>query len=395
MKTRRRGLYGLMIALGLIMLGAAMPGAACAAELGGTPIEKVLATTSSTPVAGQNALEISGATSTEGCYFNNISWYDAAGAFIDGAFTTDAATVYIRLDAAAGYFFQEGLSAYLNNSAVEYTIYDGGSYIVLARTYSPDVWVPTIIKHPGGETVEEGGWCSFVATASSAESSAWRLRDANGKEYSMEEMAAAFPGMTYTETLGKVVIRNIPAALNGSKIYCTFTGAGGAANTNTANLNVKAEAAATPSPSPTPTPSAAPSPSASPAAGTGTGTDKADAAHEHEYSRAWSYDDDAHWHECSVCGDRADEAGHTMTWTATREATKRSPGEEQGECGVCDYETTREVEYVKPAESGKWILYAGIGAVALVLALMAASTMRQRRAAKRRAAVRRRRYYDE
>ena len=141
-----------------VCLAAALPASAQAQELGYSPITKVLATTTATPVASQNALEIGGATSTSGCYFTGISWYDSAGQFIDGAFTTDYATVNIRLDAAPGYYFAEGMEAYLNNSAVEYTIYDGGNYVILSRTYAPDVWAPTIIKHPGGETVDEGGW---------------------------------------------------------------------------------------------------------------------------------------------------------------------------------------------------------------------------------------------
>ena len=371
-----------------VCLAAALPASAQAQELGYSPITKVLATTTATPVASQNALEIGGATSTSGCYFTGISWYDSAGQFIDGAFTTDYATVNIRLDAAPGYYFAEGMEAYLNNSAVEYTIYDGGNYVILSRTYAPDVWAPTIIKHPGGETVDEGGWCSFVATASSADASSWTLVDASGKSYTMEQLAAAYPGLTYSESMGKIVIHNIPSALDGSKIYCTFSGSGGKKDTNAASLKVKYDK---PSPSPSPTPSPTPSPSPSPAA---SGADASGDAHEHSFSRAWKHDADKHWHECE-CGERSDEAAHVMSWTETRAATKKQPGEESGECGVCDYTATREVEYEKPASSGRWILYAGIGVAALVVVLMLLSAARQKRAARRRAQARRRRYYDE
>ena len=158
-----------------------LPAAASADELGQQPITKVLATTSTVPVASQNAYDITGATSTSGAYFYGISWYDSAGQYISGAFTTDYATVNIRLDAAPGYYFADGLAAYLNNSPVDYMIYDGGSYIMLSRTYAPEVWAPTVIKHPGGETVDEGGWCSFVATASGADKCEWHIRDANGQ----------------------------------------------------------------------------------------------------------------------------------------------------------------------------------------------------------------------
>ena len=376
------------------LLSFRVPASAHAEELGYQPITKVLATTSTVPVASQSAYEITGATSTSGAYFSGISWYDSAGQYINGAFTTDYATVNIRLDAAPGYYFADGLAAYLNNSPVDYVIYDGGSYIMLSRTYAPEVWAPTVIKHPGGETVDEGGWCSFVATASGADKCEWRIRDANGQVYTPEQLISAYPGMTYgDDTFGKLIIRNIPRQLDGAKVYCVFSGAGGSAETNTASLKVSYEK---PSPSPSPTPTAAPSPSASPDAG----GDKSDSAagtnadHEHSYAREWKYDDEHHWHECE-CGARDGEAAHVMSWTETREATKKQPGEEVGECGVCDYTATREVEYVKPAESGRWILYAGIGAVVLVVLLMVLSAAKQKRAQRRRRAARRRRYYDE
>ncbi len=377
-----------------------LPGSADAAELGYEAITKVLATTSKTPVASQNAYEITGATSTAGAVFYGLSWYDSSGNFIDGSFNTDYATVELRLDAAPGYYFAEGLQAYLNNSAVEYTLYDNGAYMILRRTYTPEVWVPTIIKHPGSERVDEGGWCSFVATASGVEKCEWRLTAADGKTYTMPELMSAYPGMTYSdETLGKLILRGIPRELDGSKVYCTFAGTGGSADTKTAALNVDYEK---PSPSPSPTPSPTPTATAS---ATPDGKDKIDGGktdasststdpnHEHSYGRAWIYDDERHWHECE-CGDKSNDAGHVMTWELVREATKKQPGEERGECGVCDYETTREVEYVKPAEDGKWILYVGIGAIVLVLVLMIASTAKQKRDARRRAAARRRRYYE-
>ena len=392
-RTRRTVPLILAAACMIALLSCCFPAQAYGAEYGYQPITKVLATTSSVPVASQNASDITGATSTAGAYFYGISWYDSAGQYIGGAFTTDHATVSLRLDAAPGYYFAEGLAAYLNNSPVDYVIYDGGSYIILTRTYAPEVWVPTVIKHPGGETVDEGGWCSFVATASGADKCEWRILDANGQLFTPAQLVSAYPNMTYgDDTFGKLIIRNIPRQLDGAKVYCVFSGPGGATDTNAASLRVKYEK---PSPSPSPTPSASPSPSASPnvSGGKTGGASGTDPNHEHSYSRAWSYDEQRHWHECE-CGARDGEAAHVMSWTETRKATKKQSGEEAGECGVCDYETTREVEYVKPAESGRWILYVGIGVFVLLVLLMGLSVVRQRRAARRRAA-RRRRYYDD
>lgn len=394
--TTTKRITALMLALAcmLVLVAAGLPVSAHAAELGYQPINKVLATLSAEPVAGQSAYDITGATSTEGAVYYGLSWYNSSGTYLDGAFTTDYAVLELRLDAAEGYYFADGLSAYLNNSTVDYTIYNSGQYIILTHTYAPSVWAPTVIKHPGSERVDEGSWCSFVATASGAEKCVWKLKDASGKTYTMEELTSAYSSVTYSdETFGKLILRGIPKELDGSVVYCTFSGAGGSTDTNTAKITVEYEKPS-PSPSLSPSPTATPTSSATAAADStddGNTATTTDPNHEHSYSREWNYDDEKHWHTCT-CGDINREAEHVMTWETTREATKKQAGEERGECGVCDYEVTREVEYVKPASDGRWILYVGIGAIALVIVLMVASSARQKREARRRAAARRRRY---
>ena len=54
----------------------------------------------------------------------------------------------------------------------------------------------------------------------------------------------------------------------------------------------------------------------------------------HNYKTEWSTDETNHWHECSVCGDRKDEAAHIPG----AEATETTPQT----CTVCDY-VIREV----------------------------------------------------
>ncbi len=54
----------------------------------------------------------------------------------------------------------------------------------------------------------------------------------------------------------------------------------------------------------------------------------------HTYKTEWSTDETNHWHECSVCGDRKDEAAHIPG----AEATETTPQT----CTVCDY-VIREV----------------------------------------------------
>jgi hypothetical protein len=63
---------------------------------------------------------------------------------------------------------------------------------------------------------------------------------------------------------------------------------------------------------------------------------------EHAYKSEWSKDSNGHWHECSVCGAKADEAAHIPGAEAT-ETTAQT-------CTECEYELAPIV--VKPAEDG-------------------------------------------
>ena len=50
---------------------------------------------------------------------------------------------------------------------------------------------------------------------------------------------------------------------------------------------------------------------------------------EHNYASVWSRDADGHWHECSVCHDKKDEAAHTPGAAATETTPQK--------CTECDY----------------------------------------------------------
>ncbi len=58
---------------------------------------------------------------------------------------------------------------------------------------------------------------------------------------------------------------------------------------------------------------------------------------EHKYKTEWSADTSKHWHECSVCGDKKDEAAHTFEWKIDKEATVTETGAKHEECNVCGY----------------------------------------------------------
>ncbi len=58
----------------------------------------------------------------------------------------------------------------------------------------------------------------------------------------------------------------------------------------------------------------------------------------HNYKTEWLKDQNKHWHECSVCGDRKDEAAHTPGAAAT--------GTKPLVCIVCNYEITPDIGHV-------------------------------------------------
>lgn len=335
LKMRMKKLITALLALCML---AALPFAAKTPAYAEGEITKVLATTSYTPVALMDVSFISAATSTDGCYATSITWYDQNYTPLTDKFGTDTYHLEIRLDACEGRYFAEGLSAYLNNSAVDYAIGEGGTYIVLRRDYTPAIWAPNIIKHPGGETVTEGGWASFVSTASYADSCSWSLVDPSGRSISCADIGSKFPSVTVGgDGTDKIIVRGIPLEMNGWKAVCTFSGPGGSVTSNGAVIKVNPDPAkATPTPSPTPSAEASEQPEESP--------EPTEEVHTHEFADTWQSDAGHHWRQCE-CGEMTDRAEHTMEWKTILEAEKNSPGEEKGVCSVCGYTSSRELQY--------------------------------------------------
>ena len=60
--------------------------------------------------------------------------------------------------------------------------------------------------------------------------------------------------------------------------------------------------------------------------------------HEHIFAAEWSTDKNSHWHACTVCGKKSDEAVHTESgWIIDKPATKLEEGKKHKECTVCKY----------------------------------------------------------
>jgi hypothetical protein len=402
MKKQIRNILGLCILAAVMVSFAFLLPPKAAADT--TVITKILTTVQPTPVALMDPSQITVATSTEGCTILSAGWYDAAGNRVTSAFGTETYRLEITIGAMQGYTIAEDCKCYLNNSSISSLIRDGGKNAVLVREYTAAIWAPTVYKHPGSETVDEGGWASFVVSAQYARDYEWGLQDPSGRSFiPLDDVKGHFPGV---ETTGngshKIMIYHIPAAMNGWKVVCNFVGAGvgnkvpsnpatitvrgaagrAAATANTLIASTLADGAEGADAS---LPAQAqgglvdenglpaqggstlnePFTAAGTNAGTGTGTaagaDPAAAAgqaaaadpakHVHVYSSTWSYDARGHWHECPDDGARADEELHNMSWTVSDEET----GEETGRCSVCGYTAVRRPAASSTESGGKKI----------------------------------------
>lgn len=386
-KRTLAGLLSLLLCLGICGL---IPTEASAER----EIGKVLTTLSNVPVAMDGVYSITAATSTEGCYLASYGWYDSNGSPADGVFEAGTYRVEITVNAAEGYYFADGVAVYLNNSSVDYVMNDSSS-LTLYRNYDAQLWAPSIYKHPTTENVKEGELASFVAMATYTDTYEWTATSPDGKTTcKCDDLPDLFPGVSIGgDGKEKMNIRNVPAEMDGWTVKCTFSGPGGSAVSNAASIKVKV--AETPKPTATPKPSATPKPTETPAA---TAKPDAEDEHVHEFAESWSKDADKHWHECA-CGEKTQEAPHSMEWTVVTEATKKAEGTEQGVCSVCGYTETRSLAYEKD-EDGEisFMRYVFIGIIVLivviVIGLVISGIAESRRRKRRREARRRREQRD-
>ncbi len=358
-----------------------MPQAAAA----DTVIQKILTTVTPTPVALSDSGSITAATSTPGLSITSAGWFDASGKAFSGVFQPETYKIEIHVKADSGYVIASDVAAYLNNSAVTIQVENSGKTATIVREYTAAVWAPTIIKNPSAETVKEGGWASFAASASYVRGYEWYLEGPDGRQaVSVDDLHLTYPDVSVTGNgSSKLNIYNIPYDLNGWKAVCNFIGAGdgnsvksqGAlltviptvsrpADSNTTsdagseNAVPAGSAGSDGSPTAEGTGTSAADSSAVSAGGTesapaganGTLSDSetaggaSDASSETVsaapatvYSNVWSSDARGHWHESVTSGNesRANEALHTFIWYNAEDGTQT------GVCEVCGYTLTR------------------------------------------------------
>ena len=364
-------------------------------------ITKVLSTAVPVPVALMDVSNVASGTSTQGCYIASYNWYDASGAVASGVFGTGSYTVVIRIDTYDGYVFSPNVAVYLNNSHVDFTLDSSMRSLTLSRTYVPDVWKPTIYKHPGNETTDAGGDASFVVSSDYTSCYTWEMSppDDDSVSYDVIKMREMFPGLeTEPQGRNKMNLYKVPAELDGWRIRCKFEYPLGAILSNYATLTVRHEEVPEESAPPetdeeapvSAPPEEAPLPSAPATEPTATET----SGHTHTFGSVWHSDESSHWKECA-CGETGEKGEHSMVWTVFSAPTKHSPGTERGICAVCSHTQEREVEYEPTMDDvfgyAKYALY-GTGILIIVIVLLMIITAIRESAERRRRRKRRRRY---
>ena len=100
--------------------------------------------------------------------------------------------------------------------------------------------LPRITKNPGSEIVEANGKCQFVTRYENADIAEWHFVSPDGTtDIGYSTAQVLFPTLKIINGYAKdMTLENIPAELNGWKVYCRFSNANGYTDTATASLTV-------------------------------------------------------------------------------------------------------------------------------------------------------------
>ena len=105
---------------------------------------------------------------------------------------------------------------------------------------SPTPALPSITKHPVGESVDEGGRAIFIARADNVKSYSWRfVSPDNSRTMEYNNLGNSFPGLVVSGgSTDTITLNNIPYELNGWKVVCAFTNDGGTVVSGEAGIQV-------------------------------------------------------------------------------------------------------------------------------------------------------------
>jgi hypothetical protein len=105
--------------------------------------------------------------------------------------------------------------------------------------------MPKVTKSPTDETVKPGGAATFVAKHEGAVWAEWHFADPAGTRdltYADVNTQGIFPGLSITGgDTGVLKLANIPAEMNGWKVYCAYKNNAGTVNTGAATITVQGD----------------------------------------------------------------------------------------------------------------------------------------------------------
>ncbi len=129
---------------------------------------------------------------------------------------------------------------------------------VTAKGNADPAKLPVVTKSPTGETVDAGGTAWFIANHRNAVWAAWHFVSPDAQtDLGYKEAAERFTGLQIVNgDKGNLQLKNIPAELNGWKVYCEYSNNFGSVKTDSALITVKGA----------PTPAAVPAAPAAPTA---------------------------------------------------------------------------------------------------------------------------------
>ena len=101
--------------------------------------------------------------------------------------------------------------------------------------------LPRVTKDPTDETVTAGGKCQFVTRYENAELAEWHFLSPNGAlDVTYKDVQNQYPALRIIGGNTKdMTLENIPAELNGCRVYCRFSNYAGTVNTNSALITVR------------------------------------------------------------------------------------------------------------------------------------------------------------
>lgn len=300
----------------------------------------------------------------------------------------DKITVTVTLEPAGGYVFGSisKQSATINGTSatlVEKSCSE--TQLVVKATIQVGSNLPSITKNPTGESVDEGGSCTFIARADNCDTITWYLTDGDDN-IPVTRASRYFDSIKYSlsDDGTKLKLSNIPADLDGWSAYAVFSNDEGDVESEEAYIEVDYDyepvvrKTATPKPATTYAPYETPKQTyyynpvitAEPVYADETPipatTETPVPQHVHQYSVTKSYNDQEHYNECS-CGERTNVEAHTMIWG------EETNGKQAGVCSVCGYTAVRNVsaaaKTAKTSGSLGWILLVLIALLVLVLVI--------------------------